>query len=226
MRVVLSPHLDDAVLSAFSVLREGARVVNVCTGLPEPGFVAGWDELTGATDSRRRMEERLDEDRAALGLAGIEPDGLDFLDEQYRSAPIDQAALNASIAEAVGDATEVWSPAGIGGHSDHVQVREAALAIGRPVRFYAELPYAVKFGWPAWVTGGKEDPYLSVDVYWRRWLPKTLHLEPRVRRLAPEEAEAKLRAMRAYRTQFPALDRGSVEFIAHPAVIAYEVSWA
>jgi LmbE family N-acetylglucosaminyl deacetylase len=172
------------------------------------------------------MEERLDEDREALGLLGIEPDGLGYLDGQYRSEPLDQQALNASIAEAVGDATEVWSPAGIGGHADHVQVREAALALGRPVRFYAELPYAVKFGWPAWVSGGEADPFLSVDVHWRRWLPQTLALEPRVHRLAPEEADRKLAAARTYRTQFPGLDRGSVGFLAHPAVIGFEVSWA
>ena len=39
MKVVLSPHLDDAVLSCWHVLgREGdVRVVNVFTGSPEDG---------------------------------------------------------------------------------------------------------------------------------------------------------------------------------------------
>jgi LmbE family N-acetylglucosaminyl deacetylase len=119
----------------------------------------------------------------------------------------------------------VWAPAGIGGHPDHVQVRDAARALGRPVRLYAELPYAVKFGWPGWVTGAEDDPSLDVEIDWRRWLPPDLDAQPRVERLAPDAMEQKLRAMRAYRTQFPALDRGSVGFLSQRAVLGFEVVW-
>jgi LmbE family N-acetylglucosaminyl deacetylase len=126
----------------------------------------------------------------------------------------------------VGDAREVWAPAGIGGHPDHVQVRDVARELGRTVRLYAELPYAVKFGWPGWVTGEPDDPSLDVEVDWRRWLPADLDAKPRVERLAPDEMERKLGAMRAYRTQFPALDRGSVGFLSRGAVLAFEVVWS
>jgi hypothetical protein len=50
--VIVSPHLDDAVLSAASqLLRPGARVVTVCAGEPPAGTpLAYWDRLTGADD--------------------------------------------------------------------------------------------------------------------------------------------------------------------------------
>lgn len=224
---VLSPHLDDAVLSAWSALRgeSPATVVNVCTGLPPASAVAPWDALTGATDSRARMRERIAEDRAALAIAGVEARSLGFVDAHYRSEPLDAGDLQAAIAAAVDGAAELWAPAGIGGHVDHVQVRDAARSLGIPWRLYAELPYAVKFGWPAWVTGEPEDPHLTVDADWRQWLPRDVELEPAVHRLSPAEAELKLRAMRTYATQYAGLTRGSLDHLAHPLVLGYEVSW-
>lgn len=218
---VLSPHLDDAVLSAFSALP--ARVVNVCTGLPPAGAVTSWDRICGATDSRAHMEERLEEDGAALALVGSEPVALGFLDVQYRTGPLDHGALRSAIEEAVGDALEVWAPAGIGDHPDHLQVRDAAIELGRPLRLYAELPYAVKFGWPAWVTGAEADPRLVPDGAWS--LPQGAG-EPTIHRISENDVQLKLQALRRYRTQFSALSRGKLEHIAHPSVISHEVSWA
>ena len=53
---ILSPHLDDAVLSCWHVLEgpEQARVINVFTADPPPGTPPPWwDRLTGASDPRR-----------------------------------------------------------------------------------------------------------------------------------------------------------------------------
>ena len=84
--VVLSPHLDDAVLSAWSVLRRPGEVtvVNLCTAIPPPGTLGAYDRVKGATDSAEFMRERLAEDAAALALAGREPLGLGLLEGQYR----------------------------------------------------------------------------------------------------------------------------------------------
>jgi LmbE family N-acetylglucosaminyl deacetylase len=219
---VLSPHLDDAVLSAFSALP--ARVVNVCTGLPPAGVVTSWDRICGATDSRTHMEERLEEDRAALALVECEPVALGFLDLQYRGAePLEWSALRSAIEEAVAGAEELWAPAGIGDHLDHVQVRDVAIELGLPLRLYAELPYAIKFGWPAWVTGEEADPRLVPDGDWS--LPAGAG-EPTVHRLNDAEVQLKLQALRRYGTQFSGLSRGKLGHIAHPSVIGFEVSWA
>lgn len=222
---ILSPHLDDAVLSAFSALRSAraARVVNVCTGLPPAGVATRWDRVTGATDSRAHMETRIQEDREALALVGAEAVALGFLDAQYRDEPLDPDRLRAGIAAAVEGAGELWAPAGVGDHVDHVQVRDAARALGVPLRLYAELPYAVKFGWPAWVTGEPADRHLVADAGWS--LPDGAG-ERTVHRLTGADVQLKLQALRLYRTQFSALSRGKLGHIAHPAVIGYEVTWA
>src|SRR5205807_6153895 len=84
---ILSPHLDDAVLSCWHLLTRGGdvTVINVFTGAPADSVVpAWWDELTGATDSAQRIRERIAEDRAALSLARRTSTNLGFLDEQYR----------------------------------------------------------------------------------------------------------------------------------------------
>lgn len=229
---VISPHLDDAVLSAWSVLAgpANATVVTVCAGVPPDGPVAVWDAVTGAVDSSRRMAERIEEDGEALGLAGCAALHLGFLDDQYRHSPLDQAELVAALRPALADAGELWAPAGIGGHPDHLQARDAALAIadedGRPLRLYAELPYAIKLGWPAWVSGRDGHPNLVPDARWSEYLPQGRVLDRRRHQLAPGEAERKLRALAAYRTQFHGLDAGPVGLLSNPEVIGYEVSWS
>lgn len=218
---VLSPHLDDAVLSTWSALP--ARVVNVCTGLPPAGSVTTWDRVCGATDSRAHMEERLEEDAAALATLGVEPAGLGFLDSQYRTDPLDPAELTAAIRAAVDGASLLWVPAGIGAHADHLQVRDAAMQLGVPLRLYAELPYAVKFGWPAWVTDDEPDPALVPDAGWN--LPDGVG-DPTVHALTASEVQSKLQTLRLYRTQFSALSRGKLGHLADSRVAPYEVSWA
>ena len=96
---VLSPHLDDAVLSAWSVLRRpgDVRVVNVCTAVPPPGPAPPWDQLTGARDAAERMRERLDEDREALAKAGREAVAL-AQDEAHAISPRAVSPRNACVA--------------------------------------------------------------------------------------------------------------------------------
>jgi LmbE family N-acetylglucosaminyl deacetylase len=84
--VVLSPHLDDAVLSAaVQLMRPGARVITVFAGRPPEGTALGaWDRLTGATDARQRVEERWLEDDEAMSALGVgDPVRLDFPDTQH-----------------------------------------------------------------------------------------------------------------------------------------------
>jgi LmbE family N-acetylglucosaminyl deacetylase len=226
---ILSPHLDDAVVSAWSALRsDGALVVNVFDGAPPAGTLERWDRVTGASDSRVRMGERLEEDREALALAGRESTSLGLLEAQYRDGPPDAAALDAGLRAALaeaGDVDELWAPAGIGEHADHVAVRDWALAAGPRVFLYADLPYAIRHGWPAWVTGEEPQAYFSQDEWWAAALPAGVELTPRAHELPEEEVELKLRALAAYRTQIEGIDGGTQRLLRNPKVIRYEVSW-
>ena len=83
--VVLSPHLDDAVLSAWHVLSAPRDVtaVTVFAGIPEPGFVTDLDRSHGAQESAAWVRQRRREDKIALALAGRTPLHLDQLDVQF-----------------------------------------------------------------------------------------------------------------------------------------------
>jgi LmbE family N-acetylglucosaminyl deacetylase len=225
--VLLSPHLDDAVLSAWSVLRRPgpARVVNVFAGSPSPTAPMGhWDARTAATDSPSRVAERIAEDREGLAKAGREPINLGFLDDQYREHPVPAVELVAGLAEAVAGATELHATAGIRGHVDHLAVREASTTLAQrldvPLFLYAEQPYATKYGWPSWVSGEESDGRAESD--WEPWVGD-LRDAAQVERLDPTEVKAKLSAMRTYRTQFAALEHDSLHGLADPAMSGIEV---
>ncbi len=230
--VVLSPHLDDAVLSAWSVLRGPGEVhvVNVCSALPPSELLSAWDRLTGATSSRTRMLERLREDRVALGRAGCEATALDFPEAQYRRGPLDSAALREALERVLDGAARAWAPAGIGGHDDHLQVRDAAVALtrngGAALNLYADLPYAVRYGWPGWVSAQDDDPHLVVEEWWRRFLPSDLELSAEGHVLSAAGAQGKLHALAAYHTQLPGLNGGPLGLLRSPYIIGHEVSWA
>jgi LmbE family N-acetylglucosaminyl deacetylase len=233
---VLSPHLDDAVLSRWHVLEEGADVlvINVFTGSPSAGTQAPWwDRLTGADDPIARMDERREEDRRAMGLAGCDAVSLGFLDAQYGRSPLASEELVERMRTHLSPGTVIHAPAGLGGHPDHELVRDAALALARagwPVFVYADLPHAIGHGWPAWVTGAPEVPGSDVGAEWAAVLTEAgLVVERLVSRVRPLDAQArkrKLTALSKYRSQRAALDGLSFVPLEDPRAFAFEVSWA
>jgi LmbE family N-acetylglucosaminyl deacetylase len=232
--LVLSPHLDDAVFSCWSTLTSPGEVtvVNVFTALPPAGARATWDAITGFQDSRAGVQRRLAEDRDALALAGRVPVNLGLVDRQYRRRAPSLSRLLAALAEHFPVAGQILAPAGIGGQGDHRLVRDACLELARggiPVRLYADVPYAVRLGWPDWVTGTGAVAHLSADAWWAQYLEAVpaneFSLVPGVERLCGGTAAAKLAAMRTYRSQYPALSGGPADVLAHPEILGYEVGW-
>ena len=180
------------------------------------------------------MEARLDEDRAALALARRSAVYLPFLDRHYRSSAPGAEEVAGAIDAAVPAASLLYAPVGIGGHEDHVLVRDSALDLGRrsgiPVLLYAELPYAIRFGWPAWVTGAAGNANDAADLDWDAYLSslpvRRSALTARVHRLDDAEMDAKLTAMRRYRTQFPLLNQSPFGVLEHLLVLPWEVAWS
>lgn len=231
--VILSPHLDDAVLSCWHLLCGPGEVsvINVFAGSPPPGGgPSWWDELTGATDSAARMQERRAEDDEALALAGRSAIHLDFLDDQYR--PVDQefADIVRTLRAMIDPGVVVYAPAALGDHSDHEQVRRAAVelaASGQPVRLYADHPHAVRRGWPAWFTGTDSAAGRDVAAHWDRRLGDVglTRPHPSVHHLDAADHQRKLRAVSAYRTQIAALGAEFGEIEGFPA-FPHEIVWA
>jgi LmbE family N-acetylglucosaminyl deacetylase len=230
--VVLSPHFDDAVLSCWHVLAGPCevRVLTVFGGAPPNGQLGYWDRLTGARDGAERVRERAQEDRKALALAGRTSKSLPILDEQHRDERLAPAELAGRLRGEIPEGATLFAPAALGLHPDHRLLRDAGLdlrAQGHPVVLYADLPHAVLYGWPAWVTGSHPDPFLDVGVMWEDALATTglpweeLHPEPH--RLDDEARALKAQAVRSYRTQLSALSNwGRLE---DPDVLGYEVLW-
>lgn len=232
-RAVLSPHLDDAVFSCWHILAgpEPVDVVTVFAGIPAQGTaVPRWDRITGSSDSVKRVRERLAEDREALALAGREGTYLDFVERQYGAEHPSVDELAGALAERLPASAEIVAPAGIGGHSAHALTRAAALKLageGRPACFYADLPYATEFGWPAWVTGSRPDPFRDVDAAWTADVGPLLEAgyRPSAVTLTDELQRGKLEAMSRYRSQLSALDGGPQQRLTHPDLARYEVVW-
>jgi len=234
--VVLSPHLDDAVLDCWSVLEGEPRplVVNVFAALPPEGTLGRWDRITGAADSAQRMRERIAEDAAALAPLGIEPINLSLPEAEYRS-PWEEpppARLDALLAARVPEVSGVLVPAALGTNRDHRAVRRYGLALraaGIPVTLYADLPYCIQHGWPSWVDGAPPDPYRDVDAFWATFVEGTgielARQRARVVALDEARAAAKLAALRCYRTQLPALDGGPLAYLSNPRAHGFEVFW-
>lgn len=94
---VVSPHLDDAILSCGSLLsdRPGSCVMTVFTaGEPRPGWVPWWDALSGLwAPGDDVMAARRAEDELAMSLLAAEPSHLGFADSQYRIGPRPRSSL-------------------------------------------------------------------------------------------------------------------------------------
>ena len=155
--LIVSPHLDDAVLSCFALLtaEAPADVVSVFAGRPDPPRVAWSERVMGFPDSDATMAARHAENERALAGLARTAEALDLLDEDYIDGPrpaASMAPVAAYVVEwlAAHPGGRVAAPAGAGRvagrvrarierlvgprggvtpHPDHVAVRDAVLAL-------------------------------------------------------------------------------------------------
>ena len=146
---ILSPHLDDAVLSCWHVLTQPGDVVivNVFAGVPASlDAPAWWDRYTGATDSSERVRERIEEDRKALALTGRTAVNLDLLDEQYREAESSLPRRRTQLERLLAPGARDLRAGGVcGPHRPRARTRGRASSCERRAsssRLYADLPHA------------------------------------------------------------------------------------
>lgn len=234
--VIISPHPDDAVYSLGGCLggRCGVRVLTVCSGLPDLGAApTNYDLLTKSDDPYKRMAARIDEDRAACETMGWSVDHLGYLDSPYRDTAHDVEAMEGDILDALPQgAFTLLVPAGIGSHPDHVTVRDVAISALPKINcdevyVYADYPYAAYYGWPHWITG-KDYEYLSIDSYYERSLSSMRKYglgDPMLLSLTESQVDAKIEAMKQYRTQFDAMEMGPSRTLTHPERVRYELCW-
>jgi LmbE family N-acetylglucosaminyl deacetylase len=202
--VVVSPHSDDAVMSLGATIAWAAQagatidVLTVFALVPSSAAPTGpWDAKSGFTTEGEAATGRREEDRRACSVIGADPRWLDFGAEPYERRGSDD-----DIWRAVQAATEGADLVLIPGfpllHPDHAYLSELLLRrglSGRRTALYAEQPYAYTHRMAP--LGTAVAPALKAltgaDVSWTRVRTERAH------------RQAKLQAVRCYRTQLPQL---------------------
>lgn len=195
VNVVISPHLDDAVLSLGQHLAaEPHAVATVFAGVPRTARVTPYDASCGWNTSVAAVNGRRAEDANALSLLGAMPIHYNFLDNQYGGTLADVieewASYILSMRRAFSpEEPRVFVPVGVG-HPDHRMVGHAfcaAALTAEELVVYEELPYRVM--WPEQIGHALDE-----------WT-KMFDLEPFPLRTGP--LPMKLHAIALYRSQYP-----------------------
>jgi LmbE family N-acetylglucosaminyl deacetylase len=149
--VVISPHLDDAVLSLGAAIARSTKlgadvaVVTVFAGDPGSTTSAGpWDRGCGFRSAGEAASVLRREDQRACSVLGARPVWLPFRGMQYESSR-DAARVWAALEPLVERANILLLPGFPLTHPDHAWVTELILGTARRsthIGFYAEQPYA------------------------------------------------------------------------------------
>ena len=209
---VVSPHLDDAVLSVGASMRAAARrgasvtVVTVRAGDPASQTPAdASNRAMGFATAGAAAAARRDEDLRACSALGVRPVWLDFPDDRNERAP-----PRGELAQALRDELDrhdvVLAPGFPLMHPDHLAVSQMVLENLRPGRLlglYVEQPYA-SWNVMARSRGPRRTRNVGPAMLELRVLPAPRWHPSAVR---PDDWLAKLRAVGEYSSQLRVLRR-------------------
>jgi len=167
--IYLSPHLDDAVLSAGGLIYDQAHsgipveIWTIMGGYPSEGEYSMFAQIQhvawGFPSAEEAVRGRREEDRRAAEIVGARAVHLDFLDCIYRRGSDgewlysdilvpphqEDADLPKRIAETISARLQpddiVVSQLAIGSHVDHVIARQAAELLDRDLVYDIDIPY-------------------------------------------------------------------------------------
>ncbi len=224
--MVLSPHLDDAVLSLGATIATAVRAglsVDVLTvygyGPTSPAPAGPWDVKSGFATEAEAANVRREEDLTACRMLGATPHWLDFGAEPYerRGTPQD---IRRAIDAQVSDAACVLLPGFPLVHADHLELTRLMLEapLPCPVGLYAEQPYV--FYERKALQPAMRAPAIDSLIGPLTW--NHMRAERAERRL-------KIRAVRSYRSQLGQLGLGHVRLhrmLWHEASLGGEaIAW-
>lgn len=233
--IYISPHLDDAVLSAGGFIYEQTRSGNlveiwtVVCGFPPPGeltpFAQMLHQIWGTGTAEETVRLRREEDVEAARIVGAKTVHFDVPDCIYRRGPDGESLytdifvppheaeaylpdqIAQTIARRLEADDEVICQLGIGGHVDHILVRQAAERLGRPLRYAADLPYL--FNQPGELAlktaGMKESLHPITEAGLKAWSEAAMAYKSQLSSLfeSPEKLEEEIRSFYIGREGFP-----------------------
>jgi LmbE family N-acetylglucosaminyl deacetylase len=170
--IYISPHFDDAVLSCGGLIWKQTQkgipveIWTVCAGDAPPGplsmLAVVCHHQWGIESAEDVVAARRLENQEAAARVGADTVDFSIPDCIYRRSPTGELLypedvfpfihpfekdLDVEIAAALISELQpddiVVSPLAIGGHVDHVLVRQAAEHLDRPVWYYADIPYLI-----------------------------------------------------------------------------------
>jgi len=226
--VVVSPHLDDGVLSlgaSIASWSQAGTTVELLTVLAcDPDSTApagGWDRRGGFATEGESARARREEDRRACAVLGATPIWLPFGSVDYERHG-DEWEIRRAALEALRGADLVLVPGAPVTHPDHEWLVRTLLADGLDrgrLALYAEQPYtrrtAAQPRLPGWLS----------DALGGAW--PLAHASTRLR-----DRIAKWRAIRCYRSQLPllgmyrSLRRGPHRYALAPELVAWHPNLA
>jgi LmbE family N-acetylglucosaminyl deacetylase len=150
---------------------------------------------------------------------------LGFLDNPYRHRADDSEAIAASIARVIDPRAVLWAPMGIGGHPDHLAVRDAMLRLPRPteLRIYADSPYASAAGWDD--DDDAREPEFQWTPHLERLSAAGLSLSRHVVHLSTPLAVRKVGLVRHHASQLSELGLRFPRLLDVTGGVATEVWW-
>lgn len=147
--LVVSPHFDDAILSAgqFMAERPDCEVVTIFGGEPlaSEKVSTPYDKKCGFKNAKDAVSERRRENDAATALLHATKVDFDFPDGQYGyDVTVEQIA---TVLQRLIDGREyegIYAPLGLG-HPDHEKVANAVLKLetSLPITLWEDLPIRV-----------------------------------------------------------------------------------
>ena len=171
--IFISPHLDDAVLSAGGLIYEQTRMgmeVEIWTfmcGFPPTEELSPFAQILheqwGICAAAEVIAARREEDVNAARIIGAKTVHFDYLDCIYRRgkngdwlypdvfvpAHEDEVDLPARIAESISarlkPADQLVCQLALGSHLDHVLVRRAVELLQKPILYDVDIPYLFDF---------------------------------------------------------------------------------
>jgi LmbE family N-acetylglucosaminyl deacetylase len=183
--IFISPHLDDAILSAGGLIFERARagdaveIWTLACGFPPDGESSPLAQTLhtqwGFRSAEDAIRSRRAEDQRAAAIVDASVHHFDFLDCIYRRdaagdwlypqntfIPLHRddenlpALMTTALAERLQSDDMVLCPLALGGHVDHVIVRRAVENLKHPPLYYADFPYLLTD--PALKAAGQMQP--------------------------------------------------------------------
>ncbi len=197
--IYISPHLDDAVLSAGGLIYEQTRAgldVEIWTlmcGFPPDEELSTYAQILhqdwGISSAAEVVTARRAEDAKATNMVGAKTVYFDYLDCIYRRAKNrewlysyifvppheDDGDLPARIAESISarlqPTDQLVCQLGLGSHVDHVLVRRAVDLLQLPVLYDVDIPYLFKSPeeLAPKTAGMKENPHKITEAGLRVW---------------------------------------------------------